>query len=122
MAMSNIVVGTKTYVPFSLPTSNGDAAVWRVEDASIAPMFRPTLRLTSKANNLGTNVNMTLKASVPVVSTVDGTQVSKNTAIASATLTALQNVSTSEAADAIDALIKGLTAVRDAMIAGKTVI
>lgn len=122
MAMANIIVGDKTFAPFSQPTSNGDAAIWRVEDPLIAPMYRPTLRLTGKANSTGTNINMTLKASVPVVSLVNGVQTSQNTAIASASLTALQNVSTDEVVDAIAALIAGLTAAKSSLIAGKTTI
>lgn len=121
--MNNIIVGEKTYVPFSQPTSNGDAAIWRVENTSLPPMYRPILTLTGKKNSASTNINMTLKASVPViVVTASGQQTSVNTAIASANLTALQNVSTSEVEAAIYALIAGLTAVKASMIAGKTVV
>lgn len=120
--MNDIIVGGQTYIPFSQPTSNGDAAIWRVENTSLPPMYRPLLTLTGKKNSAGTNVNMTLKASVPVVVVASGQQTSVNTAIASANLTALQNVSTSEVEAAINALIAGLTAVKTGMIAGKTVV
>lgn len=120
MSLPQIVADTDTYTLFSAPTSNGDPAVWRLEDTTLAPMYRPTLRLQSKTNAKGTNVNMTLKASVPIVQSVDGVQVSLNTAVASASVTSLQNVTGDTVERAIDALIAGLTATREAIVAGKT--
>mgnify|MGYP001042885135 CR=1 FL=1 len=120
MSLSQIVAGTQTFELFSAPTSNGDPAIWRVETPTLAPMYRPTLRLQSKQNAKGTNVNMTVKASVPIVTNVDGVQTSLNTAIASASVTSLQNVTGDAVKNAIDALIAGLTATREAIIAGKT--
>lgn len=122
MSLNKIVVGTQEFELFSAPTSIGDPAIWRVETPTLAPMYRPTLRLQSKQNAKGTNVNMTLKASVPIVSDVGGAQTSLNTAIASASITSLQNVTGDAVARAIDALIAGLTATREAVIAGKTLV
>lgn len=120
--MNNIVSGNLTFAPFSAPSSNGDPAIWRVEDSNLAPMYRPTIRLTGKSNAKQTNANMTLKVQVPVVRLIDGEQVSTNTAVATATLTALQNVTTSEVIDAIDVLIAGLTETKLSMVAGKTLV
>lgn len=120
--MNNIISGDLIFAPFSAPTSNGDAAIWRVEDSLLAPMYRPTIRLTGKGNAKQTNTNMTLKVNVPVVRTVDGLQVSTNTVVATGTLTALQNVTTSEVNNAIDALIAGLIQAKAAMTAGKTMV
>lgn len=120
--MNNIISGNLTFAPFSAPTSNGDAAIWRAEVLTLAPMYRPTIRLTGKGNAKQTNSNMTLKVNIPVVRTVDGVQVSSNTVVATGSLTALQNVTTSEVSDAIDALIAGLTSAKAAMTAGKTIV
>lgn len=120
--MNNIISGDFTFAPFSAPTSNGDAAIWRVEDSLLAPMYRPTIRLTGKSNAKQTNSNMTLKVNFPVVRTVDGVQVSTNTVVATGTLTALQNVTTNEVINAIEALIAGLSEAKVAMAAGKTIV
>lgn len=120
MSLQRIVAGANTFELFSAPTSGGDPAIWRVETPTLAPMYRPTLRLQSKQNAKGTNVNMTIKASIPIVLDVEGVQTSVNTAIASASVTSLQNVTGDSVGRAIDALIAGLTATRDAIISGKT--
>lgn len=122
MAMSNIVAGTHTFKPFSLPTSIGDPAIWREEVSAVAPMFRPTIKLTSSQNKTNTNVNMSVKVNVPDVVTVDGIQQAQNKAIATATITSLQNVTSDVVAQAIDGLIAALTSARTAILAGTTVV
>lgn len=122
MAMSNIVAGTHTFKPFSLPTSLGDPAIWREEVSAVAPMYRPTIKLTSSKNKTNTNINMSVKVNVPDVVTVNGSQLAPNKAIATATITSLQNVTSDVVAQAIDGLITGLTATRTAILAGTTVL
>lgn len=118
--MPNITSGTTVLSVYSNPTSAGDPAVWRVEDTSIVPMYRPMAKLSAKANPNGTNVNVTFKVTVPVVATIDGIQTSQNTAIASASITSLQNTTGDEVLQAVELLIAGLTATKEQIIAGRT--
>lgn len=122
MSQEPIVTDALTFEPFSAPSSNGDPAIWRVEDPSIAPMHRPTIRLSGKTNSTGTNANMVLKVQIPVVQVVGGIAASSNTAIASANVTALQNVTGEDVDNCIDALIAGLTQLKVSIVAGKTLV
>lgn len=122
MSQQPIVTDALTFAPFSAPSSNGDPAIWRVEDSSLAPMHRPTIRLSGNLNSTGTNANMVLKVQIPVVKVVDGIATSSNTAIASANITALQNVTGEDVGNGIDALIAGLTQLKDSIAAGKTLV
>lgn len=122
MAMSEITTGAHAFQPFSLPTSSGDPAVWREEVATVVPLYRPTIKLTSSANKTRTNINMGVKVVVPDVITVDGVQSAQNKAIATASVTSLQNVTSDVVAQAIDGLIAALTATRTAILAGTTVV
>lgn len=121
--MENIVVGNKTFTPFSEPTGSRDPAVWRNEDTAVPAMFRPTMTHTAQLNATKTNVNETLVVEVPIVTSdaSTGQLVSKNKYIASAKFTSLQNVvGDTHAVLAIDGLIGLLTARRAAILAGKT--
>lgn len=123
MAWNKITVGSKDFMPFSQPSSKDDPAIWRYEDTTKVPMYRPTISLSGKTNSLGTNINMQLKAVVPVVvNNVNlSIQESTNRAVATASITSLQNVTTGEVALAIDALIAGLTVTKIAILNGSTV-
>lgn len=115
-----ITVGTKDFAIFSNPTSAGDPAVWRYEDLTKVPMLRPIIRQTVSKNSKGTNINVTVKASIPIVETVNSVQQSTNTAIATASITSLQNSLGSEVSDAVDSLIAALTALKANIVAGRT--
>lgn len=117
---AKITVGTKDFNIYSNPTSAGDPALWRYEDAAKIPMFRPTIRQTISKNSKGTNINVTIKAAFPIVDTVNSVQQSSNTAIATASITSLQNSLGSEVSDAVDALIASLTALKANIVAGRT--
>lgn len=123
MAWNKIVVDTKDFVVISQPSNKEDPVVWRHEDATKVPMYRPTITLTGKANALGTNINMQLKVAAPVVVTNEllHQQDAPNRAIATASISSLQNVTSGEVALVIDGLIAGLTATKNAIINGTTV-
>lgn len=115
--MDNIISGAKTFVALTSP-SGDTPAEWRVEDPLIVPMLRPTIRSKATKNAQGTNVNMQLKVSVPVITVVNGVQLSSNTVISTASLTVLQNTIGSEVAFALDSLIAGLQSLRDDYLVG----
>lgn len=120
--MSNIVVGSKEFVPYVTPASQLDTAVYRYLPSGVAPAFASKITIAATPNKVGSNINMTVAVSVPVVLTdpVMG-QSAKDTIKCTATYTALQQVVASEEkALAIDALIQALTAYRDLIIDGAT--
>lgn len=118
--MENIVVGTKSFAPISQPAGDSPAE-WRVEDAAIVPMLRPTIRAKASINAQRTNVNVQVKVSVPVITVVNGVQLSSNTVIAAASVTVLQNTLGSEVTFALDSLIAALIAQRNAILLGHAV-
>lgn len=120
MANPNITVGEQTLIVYSQPSSAQDTALWRIEDPSIVPMFRPTLDLNARKNSTGSNVNMALRARVPVVMVSESGQTAPNTVVGQLSLTALQNVSTDDVAQCLDMLIAGATALKTAIVSGKT--
>lgn len=123
MATPNkITAGTKDFILFSSPSSSDSPAVWRHEDATLAPMFRPTIKQTAKPNSAGTNINSRLAIRVPIVSTVNGTQVSTNNVGVNVEFTSLQNIASDvELTLAADAAIASLTVLKANLIAGRTV-
>lgn len=123
MATPNkITAGTKDFNLFSSPSSSDSPAVWRHEDATLAPMYRPTIKQTAKPNSAGTNINSRLAIRVPIVSTVNGTQVSTNNVGVNIEFTSLQNIASDvELTLAADAAIASLTALKANLIAGRTV-
>lgn len=122
MAMSNISATTNsvahTYVPLSAPSGTYGTAIWREEVTTIPPMFRPTIEQSSKPNAPGTNTNCTLKVRVPVYDSVNN--VSKNTCVATFSVSALQNVTGDAVAQAIDSMISALTARKTQLALGRT--
>lgn len=117
-----IVVGTKEFALFSSPSSSDSPAVWRYEDALIAPMYRPTIKQTAKPNSAGTNINSRLAIRVPVVHIVGDTQVSTNSVGVNVEYTSLQNIASSvELTLAADAAIAALTVLKANLIAGRTI-
>lgn len=123
MATPNkITAGTKEFTLFSSPSSSDSPAVWRYEDALIAPMFRPTIKQTAKPNSAGTNINSRLAVRVPVVQTISGAQASNNSVGVNIEYTSLQNIASDvELTLAADAAIAALTVLKANLIAGRTV-
>lgn len=122
MPNNNIkVTDVGDFVVFNQPSGSNDPAVWRREDLTVPPMYRPTITQTARSNKTGTNVNVMIKVAVPVVDTdVSGKKTSNNTVIAQATVTSLQNIVGDHTSHAIDALIAALTQQKASIIAGKT--
>lgn len=120
--MSNIVVGTKEFVPYVTPASQLDAAVYRYLPTGIAPAFASKISIAATPNKVGSNINMVIAVSVPVVATDPVTgQSAKNTIKVFTTYTALQQVvAADEKALAIDAMIQALTVYRNRIIDGST--
>lgn len=109
------------YSVFNQPSGSNDPAIWRREDLTVPPMYRPTITQTARSNKTGTNVNVSIKAVVPVVNTdAAGNKTSKNTVIAQATITSLQNIVGDHTGNAIEALIAALTQQKVAIVAGRT--
>lgn len=123
MATPNkIVVGTKDFNLYSSPSSSDSPAVWRHEDPLVAPMFRPTIKQTAKPNSAGTNINSRVAIRVPVVQTINGTQVSTNSVGVNIEYTSLQNIASDvELVLAADAAIATLTVLKANLIAGRTI-
>lgn len=117
---NTITAATKEFVVISQPSSALDSAKWRVEDPTLAPMYRPTIDLNARQNSVGSNVNCTLRVRVPVVQTIDGQQVAPNTVVAAANITSLQNITGGDVEFAVDALIAGLTSMKNAIVNGRT--
>ena len=116
-----ITAGTKDFNLYSSPSSNDSPAVWRYEDLLVAPMYRPTIKQMAKPNSAGTNINSRLAIRVPVVRTINGTQVSANSVGVNIEFTSLQNIAAdAELALAADAAIASLTVLKANIIAGRT--
>lgn len=105
-------------IDFTILSHTSDTAVWRQENLTLPPMFRPTFELKAKANKLKTNVNMTLKLVTPVTSTVDGNVVSLNTRVGIFSYTSLQNVTDSTNGEAIDQMINALMVLKKNFVQG----
>ena len=122
--MSNNKITTTNlgeFLVFNQPSGSNDPAVWRREDLTVPPMYRPTIMQAARPNKTGTNVNVMIKAVVPVVDTdAAGKKTSSNTVIAQATITSLQNIVGDHTGNAIDALIAALTQQKAAIVAGRT--
>lgn len=120
--MPNIIVGTKEFVPYVTPASQLDTAMYRYLPVGIAPAFASKITIAATPNKAGSNINMTVAVSVPVVVTDPVTgQSAKDTIKMSTTYTALQQVvAAEEKALAIDAMIQALTDYRDLIIDGAT--
>lgn len=123
MATPNkITVGTKDFNLYSSPSSSDSPAVWRHEDPLVAPMYRATIKQTAKPNSAGTNINSRLAIRVPVVQTVNNTQVSTNSVGVNIEYTSLQNIASDvELVLAADAAIAALTVLKANLIAGRTI-
>lgn len=119
---NKITVAGHDYIVFSAPTSAYDPAVYRWEDTSIYPMFRPTIKLSGRPNKNGTNVNMKLRIDVPIVqkNTTLDTQTSTNKAVATLDFTSLQNTDVKGVQEAIDAVIAAATALKANLVNGIT--
>lgn len=120
MANPDITVGAETLTVYSQPSSAQDTAVWRIEDPTVVPMYRPTLDLNARKNSTGSNVNMTLRARVPVVLVGDSGQTAPNTVVGQLSFTSLQNVNSEDVTQCLDMLIAGATALKTAIVTGKT--
>lgn len=105
-------------IDFTILSHSADQAVWRQENLTIPPMFRPTFELKAKANKPKTNVNMTLKLVTPVISTVAGNTVSLNTRVGTFSYTSLQNVSDASNGVMLDQMIAALTVLKKNFVQG----
>lgn len=120
--VQKITVGTKDFTLFSNPSSLDSPAIWRHEDVTLAPMYRPTIKHTARPNSLGTNVNSKVVIDVPIVTTVADQQTSTSKVRGTFDFTSLQNTSNDATLTlAIDASIAALTALKSNLIAGRTV-
>lgn len=104
---------------FSLFSEEANKTTWRQDLVGVAPMFRPTLALTSKLNAPKTNANVALKLSKPVIVTVNGLPVVRGTRISEFRHTALQNLDSAEAISDIDVMIAALTALKQNIVDGR---
>lgn len=114
--IETIEAGTNDFVLF---LEEPNKTTWRQEDASVAPMYRPTLTLLGKLNAQRTNVNMALKLVTPVLSTVNGIDVVSATRVTEVRHTALQNLDSARAITDIDFMIVALTALKHNIVDGK---
>lgn len=120
--VQKIVVGSKDFTLFSNPSSLDSPAIWRHEDVTLAPMFRPTIKHTARPNSLGTNVNSKVVIDIPIVTTVSDQQTSTSKVRGTFDFTSLQNTASDASLTlAIDASIAALTALKLNLIAGRTV-
>lgn len=119
---SKITVAGHDYILFSAPTSAYDPAIYRWEDTSVYPMYRPTIKLSGRPNKNGTNVNMKLRIDVPIVqvNTTLNTQTSTNKAVATLDFTSLQNSDVKGVQEAVDALIAAAAAFKANLVNGIT--
>lgn len=120
MSVSKITVGSHEYKLFSAPTSAYDPAIFRWEDSTKAPMFRPTIKLSGKLNATRTNANMTVRVECPVVFTDadTGKQGSTDNVVGTFSFTSLQNTLSTETSEVIDAAIAALTAFKANLVSG----
>lgn len=117
-----ITVGSKEFTLYSNPSSLDSPAIWRHEDATLAPMYRPTIKHTARPNSMGTNVNSKVVIDVPIVTTVSDQQISTSKVRGTFDFTSLQNTaSDANLTLAIDASIAALTVLKTNLIAGRTV-
>lgn len=117
--MSKVLVIEAGTIDFSLFNEADGKTIWRQEDTSVPPMYRPTIQLTGKLNASRTNANMALKLVTPVVVTENGrvTPIAYRTSQFSHT--ALQSVDNTSASADIDIMIAALTALKQNIIDGK---
>lgn len=119
---SKITVGSKEFTLYSNPSSLDSPAIWRHEDVTLAPMYRPTIKHTARPNSVGTNVNSKVVIDVPIVTTVSDQQTSTSKVRGTFDFTSLQNTaSDANLTLAIDASIAALTALKSNLIAGRTI-
>lgn len=120
--LASINVDGKAFNLYSAPSSFDNPAVWRYEDANIAPLYRPTIKQEANPNAAGTNINSRVTTRVPVVTTVNGVASVTNTVKAVTDFTSLQVLVSSDSLTlAIEAQIAALTALKANIIAGKTI-
>lgn len=106
-------------IDFTLFNESDAKTIWRKEDTSVPPMFRPTIQLTGKLNSSRTNANMALKLVTPVIVTENGRVVPIAYRTSQFNHTALQSVDNTAAAADIDIMIAALTALKQNIIDGK---
>lgn len=93
--------------------------VYRDDNATVPLMFRATLTHSIKPNQAGTNNQVTVGVKVPVVTTVNGVNVSENRFECIVKFTALQNITNdTERARCLDLAIEYLTAAKANLIQG----
>lgn len=115
------VTGVGTFAVFNQPSGPNDAAIWRIEDPLVPPMYRPTIVQRATPNKAGTNVNCSFKVTIPVTATDSNGRVSApDTVVASATITSLQNVVGDNVEKVSKALAAAITSQLTAISAGST--
>lgn len=106
-------------IDFILFNEADGKTIWRKEDLSVPPMYRPTIQLSGKLNASRTNANMALKLVTPVVATENGRVVPIAYRTSQFTHTALQSIDSNEATADIDVMISALTALKRNIIDGR---
>lgn len=117
--VAKITGASKDFNLYEAPASGLSTAIWRHEDPTVAPIYRPTVSLRAMSNSAKTNHTMTLDVKVPVVQTVDGIASAPNKVQAKVTFTSLQGVVTPLTSETVDITIAALTALKANLVAGK---
>lgn len=117
--VAKITGASKDFNLYEAPASGLSTAIWRHEDPTVAPIYRPTVSLRAMSNSAKTNHTMTLDVKVPVVQTVDGIASAPNKVQAKVTFTSLQGIVTPLTSETVDITIAALTALKANLVAGK---
>lgn len=117
--MSKVTLIEAGAIDFTLFNEADGKTIWRREDTSVPPMYRPTIQLSGKFNASRTNANMALKLVTPVTVTENGRVVPVAYRTSQFNHTALQSIDNSDAATDIDIMIAALTALKQNIIDGK---
>lgn len=117
--VTKITAASKDYNLYESPVSGLSTSVYRYDDPTVAPIFRPTITFRASANSAKTNHTMSLDVRVPVVQEVNGQPSAPNKVQAKVTFTSLQGVVTPLTAETVDITIAALTALKANLVAGK---
>lgn len=99
-------------IDLTLFSQTADRVTYRIENAELPPMHRPTLVLTTKPNRPGTNVNVTLKLLRPITAEVNGNLVALNNRVTALSYTSLQNTTDPTAGADLDIMIAAIAALK----------
>lgn len=93
---------------------------YRETDKTVPMAYRPTVEMSVNANASGTNNNVTVKSTFPVVTTVNGVTTSKDSFLMVSKFSSLQHITNDvERAKAFDDHIKFLGKARASILDGQ---